>query len=282
MTCSESRGVPDTTRPATPPAWSLTRFSRVEPRRRPKYFGFGRAWMLPSGTTKRIPSTAATKPPPHAWARSTSACPSIRARSRRRSSPSAGSSDRRDSWLVVLPPQVLTTAYDLVPLDQRVEVRQVPAVGEPSPHRPPEQQAQRLGGQLQALLHQHVHSAAATLATVFHAGLVGRRDQPVVHVGQPSRYAGQHRGGVQPPTRGAEIGQPLLLGRLIGGPGPAQLLHDGHLLPHLRTQLPPLPATGDELGDQRPEYGTRVLRRRAAGRCRRATPQRDPRRRPYR
>jgi hypothetical protein len=45
---------------------------RVEPRlRRPKYFGFGRAWMLRTGTTNRIPSTDATSPPPHSCASGT-------------------------------------------------------------------------------------------------------------------------------------------------------------------------------------------------------------------
>ena len=44
--------------PASPTAWSVSRFSHVAPRRRPKYFGLGRAWMLRTGTTNRIPSTA--------------------------------------------------------------------------------------------------------------------------------------------------------------------------------------------------------------------------------
>ena len=66
--CSESRGVPDSTRPARPTAWSLSMFSQVAPRRRPKYFGFGRAWTLRMGTTKRIPSMPATRPPPHSFA----------------------------------------------------------------------------------------------------------------------------------------------------------------------------------------------------------------------
>jgi hypothetical protein len=42
--------------------------SQVAPPRRPKYFGFGRAYTLVTGTTNRIPSTEATSPPPHAWA----------------------------------------------------------------------------------------------------------------------------------------------------------------------------------------------------------------------
>ncbi|BDM74740.1 hypothetical protein HEK616_82270 (plasmid) [Streptomyces nigrescens] len=42
--------------------------SQVAPPRRPKYFGFGRAYTLGTGTTNRIPSTEAT-PPPHALVR---------------------------------------------------------------------------------------------------------------------------------------------------------------------------------------------------------------------
>src|SRR5262245_37099070 len=37
-------------------------FSRVVPLRRPKYFGFGRASMLRTGTTNRVPSTASDQP----------------------------------------------------------------------------------------------------------------------------------------------------------------------------------------------------------------------------
>jgi hypothetical protein len=42
--------------------------SQVAPPRRPKYFGFGRAYTEGTGTTNRIPSTEATSPPPHALA----------------------------------------------------------------------------------------------------------------------------------------------------------------------------------------------------------------------
>lgn len=73
MKCGESLGVPDTTIPASPADWSLTRFSQVDPLPRAKYFGFGRAWMVRTGTTNRIPSTAATSPPPQACASSISA-----------------------------------------------------------------------------------------------------------------------------------------------------------------------------------------------------------------
>lgn len=38
------------------------------PARRPKYFGFGRVYTGGTGTTKRIPSTEANRPPPHACA----------------------------------------------------------------------------------------------------------------------------------------------------------------------------------------------------------------------
>lgn len=76
--CSESLGVPDSTRPARPTAWSLSMLSHVAPRPRPKYFGFGRAWMLRTGTTNRIPSMPATRPPPHYRASAMSSCAAIR------------------------------------------------------------------------------------------------------------------------------------------------------------------------------------------------------------
>lgn len=60
----ESRGGPATTLPPRPAAWSLIMLSQVAPPRRPKYFGFGRAYTLGTGTTNRIPSTEATRPPP--------------------------------------------------------------------------------------------------------------------------------------------------------------------------------------------------------------------------
>src|SRR5437588_510658 len=78
MMCRESRAVSDTTMPANPTPRSLIRFSHVAPRRRPKYLGLGRASMLLTGTTKRMPSTAATRPPPQ-WslANAMSDCASI-------------------------------------------------------------------------------------------------------------------------------------------------------------------------------------------------------------
>lgn len=42
-TYSESRGVPATTFPPSPAAWSLIMFNQVAPPRHPKNFGFGRA-----------------------------------------------------------------------------------------------------------------------------------------------------------------------------------------------------------------------------------------------
>lgn len=42
-TYRESRGVPATTFPPSPAAWSLIMFNQVAPPRRPKNFGFGRA-----------------------------------------------------------------------------------------------------------------------------------------------------------------------------------------------------------------------------------------------
>lgn len=41
-------------------------FNQVAPLRRPKNFGFGRAYTDGTGTTHRIPSTEGTRPPPHA------------------------------------------------------------------------------------------------------------------------------------------------------------------------------------------------------------------------
>jgi hypothetical protein len=51
--------------------------SQVTPFLRPKYFGFGRASMLRTGTTNRVPSTAATRPPPHSVAVGMPAWPQI-------------------------------------------------------------------------------------------------------------------------------------------------------------------------------------------------------------
>lgn len=67
-TYNESRGVPATTFPPSPAAWSLIMLSQVALPRRPKYFGFGRAYTEGTGTTNRIPSTEATRPPPQACA----------------------------------------------------------------------------------------------------------------------------------------------------------------------------------------------------------------------
>ncbi|GAA2115127.1 hypothetical protein GCM10009802_14950 [Streptomyces synnematoformans] len=70
--------MPATTFPPSPAAWSLITFSHVAPPRRPKYFGFGRAYTLGTGTTNRIPSPDATSPPPHARARPMDAWCSMR------------------------------------------------------------------------------------------------------------------------------------------------------------------------------------------------------------
>jgi hypothetical protein len=43
--------------------------SQVTPFFDPKYLRFGRAYTEGTGTTKRMPSTAATSPPPRAWAK---------------------------------------------------------------------------------------------------------------------------------------------------------------------------------------------------------------------
>jgi len=56
--------VPATTFAASPAAWSLTMFSQVAPAPRLKYLGLGRAWMVATGTTKRIPSDLAASPQP--------------------------------------------------------------------------------------------------------------------------------------------------------------------------------------------------------------------------
>ena len=71
--------MPDTTLSAKPAAWSLIMFNQVIPRLRPKYFGFGRAWIVRTGTTNRIPSTLATNPPPHSRANGINAWASTRA-----------------------------------------------------------------------------------------------------------------------------------------------------------------------------------------------------------
>ena len=64
--CRESRTVPDTTLAPRPIPRSFTAFSQVMPRLEPKYLRLGRANAAGTGTTNRIPSTAATRPPPHA------------------------------------------------------------------------------------------------------------------------------------------------------------------------------------------------------------------------
>jgi hypothetical protein len=72
--CRESRTVPATIFAPRPMPRSLIAFSHVMPRLGPKYLRLGRANTAGTGTTKRIPSTAATMPPPHAWASSRPAC----------------------------------------------------------------------------------------------------------------------------------------------------------------------------------------------------------------
>lgn len=62
--------MPATTFPPSPAAWSLIMFNHVAPPRRPKKRGLGRAYTDGTGATNRMPSTEATKPPPHACARS--------------------------------------------------------------------------------------------------------------------------------------------------------------------------------------------------------------------
>lgn len=66
--------VPDTTFAPRPMPRSFMAFSQVMPRLEPKYLRLGRAKAAGTGTTNRIPSTAATRPPPHAWASGRSAC----------------------------------------------------------------------------------------------------------------------------------------------------------------------------------------------------------------
>lgn len=66
--CSESRTVPVTTFAPRPMPWSFIAFSQVIPRLGPKNLRLGRANRAGTGTTNRIPSTAATIPPPHARA----------------------------------------------------------------------------------------------------------------------------------------------------------------------------------------------------------------------
>lgn len=51
-----------------------TRLYQVTPRPVPKYLGFGPAWMVRTGTTKRKPSAEATSPPPQAWTRAIRLC----------------------------------------------------------------------------------------------------------------------------------------------------------------------------------------------------------------
>jgi hypothetical protein len=63
--------VPDTTSAPRPIPRSLMALSHVMPLLDPKYFLLGRANAAGTGTTNRIPSTAATRPPPHAPAKST-------------------------------------------------------------------------------------------------------------------------------------------------------------------------------------------------------------------
>ena len=70
--------MPESTTPATLTAWSLIILSRVAPFLRLKYFGLGRASLLRTGTTNRVPSTAATSPPPQMSAVAIPACPAMR------------------------------------------------------------------------------------------------------------------------------------------------------------------------------------------------------------
>jgi hypothetical protein len=65
--------VPDTILAPRPMPRSFTAFSQVMPLLDPKNLRFGRANAAGTGTTNRIPSTAATMPPPHACARGRSA-----------------------------------------------------------------------------------------------------------------------------------------------------------------------------------------------------------------
>jgi hypothetical protein len=68
MACRESRGVPATTMPPVPANWSFIMLIHWAPRRPPQYLGLGRAWIVGMGTTNRMPSIAATSPPPHSRA----------------------------------------------------------------------------------------------------------------------------------------------------------------------------------------------------------------------
>ena len=72
--CRESRTVPDTILAPRPMPWSFIAFSQVMPRLDPKYLRLGRANAAGTGTTNRIPSTAATSPPPHVCASGSPAC----------------------------------------------------------------------------------------------------------------------------------------------------------------------------------------------------------------
>lgn len=60
----ESRGVPGTTICPIPVTWSLIAFSQVMPLFFVKYLGLGAALMVRTGTTKRRPSTEASRPLP--------------------------------------------------------------------------------------------------------------------------------------------------------------------------------------------------------------------------
>ena len=66
--------MPDTTFAPRPILWSFMAFSQVIPRLEPKNLRLGRANTAGTGTMNRIPSTAATRPPPHAWASGSPAC----------------------------------------------------------------------------------------------------------------------------------------------------------------------------------------------------------------
>jgi hypothetical protein len=59
--CRESRTVPATIFAPRPTRRSLIAFSHVKPRLGPKYLRLGRANTAGTGTTKRIPSTAANR-----------------------------------------------------------------------------------------------------------------------------------------------------------------------------------------------------------------------------
>jgi hypothetical protein len=76
---SESRGVPGTTICPIPITWSLIAFSQVIPFFFAKYLGLGAALMVRTGTTKRRPSTEASRPLPQNCTIGTRAWASIRA-----------------------------------------------------------------------------------------------------------------------------------------------------------------------------------------------------------